>query len=206
VADQGEDQVDDQVQLSDARAIRALAHPARLTVVNALYDQGRQLTATQAAAIAGITPSAMSYHLRALERAGIIKRAEGGADAREHPWVRAANSLNIRPSGPRTTSATTAAKAVVALDAQRGIDLLLAAMDHIDQADEQHPLAGFVNYSHTSLRVTREEARAFFESLTKLVEPWRAETRQDIPEGAGYVSLTFVAYPEENTNSDLAVT
>ena len=52
--------------LTDPRAIKALAHPARLAVIDELFA-GRQLTATECAEIAGLSPSAMSYHLRALE-------------------------------------------------------------------------------------------------------------------------------------------
>ncbi len=195
MADQGEDQV----QLSDARAIRALAHPARLTIVNALYDQGRQLTATQAAAIAGITPSAMSYHLRALEKAGIVKRADSGGDGREHPWVRAAASLNIHPGGARSTAATTAAKAVLALDAQRLLERLLDAMDHIDDEDPERPLAGLVNYAHTALLMSRSEARDFFTALQELIDPWRAEIRSDAPADAGYINFSITAFPETDT-------
>ena len=69
------------VVISDAAGVKALAHPARLAVIDVLYS-GEILTATQCAEIAGITPSAMSYHLRALERHGIFFRAEGCGDGR----------------------------------------------------------------------------------------------------------------------------
>ncbi|MDX6262847.1 MAG: hypothetical protein QOH84_4535, partial [Kribbellaceae bacterium] len=67
------------VVLTDPRAIRALAHPARQRIIDELYS-GRVLTATECAELAGLTPSATSYHLRALERWGIIERAEGSTD------------------------------------------------------------------------------------------------------------------------------
>ena len=65
----------DPVELTDPKAIRALAHPARLAVIEELYA-GRELTATECAEIAGLSPSAMSYHLRSLEKAGIVERAD----------------------------------------------------------------------------------------------------------------------------------
>jgi len=71
--------------LDDPRAIRALAHPARLAAIDALGG-GVELTATQVAEAAGITPSAMSYHLRALEKWGIVERVESSEDGRERPW------------------------------------------------------------------------------------------------------------------------
>ena len=63
------------VVLRDPRAIKALAHPARLAVIDEFFA-GRRLTATECAEIAGLSASAMSYHLRALEKWGIIRRSE----------------------------------------------------------------------------------------------------------------------------------
>ena len=50
---------DEPVVLTDPRDIRALAHPARLAVLTEL-EPGVELTATELAARAGVTPSAMS--------------------------------------------------------------------------------------------------------------------------------------------------
>jgi DNA-binding transcriptional ArsR family regulator len=86
--------------LSDPRALRALAHPARLTVADELY-QGVERTASELSELTGLSPSAMSYHLSALERWGIIERAEDRDDARERPWRAPARSLSVHfDSGP----------------------------------------------------------------------------------------------------------
>ena len=82
------------VELTDPRAIRALAHAARLAVIEELYS-GRELTATECAAVAGVSPSTMSYHLRSLEKAGIVERAEPSTDGRERPWRKAGTYLKI---------------------------------------------------------------------------------------------------------------
>jgi DNA-binding transcriptional ArsR family regulator len=91
------------VELTDPRAIRALAHAARLAVIEELYS-GRELTATECAKVAGLSPSAMSYHLRSLEKAGIVERAESTGDGRERPWRRAGDYLKI-DSGDSTLGA-----------------------------------------------------------------------------------------------------
>src|SRR4051794_4241177 len=88
-----------QLVISDPRAIRALAHPARQVVIDELYD-GKVLTATECAELAGLTPSAMSYHLRALERWGILERAEASADGRERPWRAPAPRPKIQARSP----------------------------------------------------------------------------------------------------------
>src|SRR5262245_1552287 len=90
------------VRLQDPGALRALAHPARLLVVDELY-QGSERTASELAKITNLTPSAMSYHLRALERWGIVERGEAREDGRERPWRAAGRGLsvtsNASPSG-----------------------------------------------------------------------------------------------------------
>lgn len=96
------------VRLTDARAIRALAHPARLAVLDAL-NQRATLTATEAAEIAGLSPSAMSYHLRALAKWGIVRAADtAGADAdgRERRWERAGAGLTFDPPDHGADAAT----------------------------------------------------------------------------------------------------
>lgn len=85
----------EQLVLTDPRALRALAHPARAAVIDALF-QGDERTSSELANLTGLTPSAMSYHLRALEKWGIVQRADQRADERERPWVRAAKGLSWR--------------------------------------------------------------------------------------------------------------
>ena len=79
--------------LTDPRAIRVLAHEVRQQLLDELSG-GEVLTATEAARRCGITPSAMSYHLRAMERWGIVERVES-PDGRERPWKLAAESIKI---------------------------------------------------------------------------------------------------------------
>jgi DNA-binding transcriptional ArsR family regulator len=82
------------VRLEGPGAIRALAHPARLTIVDELY-QGTERTASELAELTGLSPSAMSYHLRALERWGVVARGKERADGRERPWRAGGRSLSL---------------------------------------------------------------------------------------------------------------
>src|SRR3954451_81776 len=94
----------DDVRLEAPGAIRALAHPARLTIIDELY-QGVERTSSELAELTGLTPSAMSYHLRALERWGIVQRAKPRGDARERPWRAAGRGLTVSGAGAATASA-----------------------------------------------------------------------------------------------------
>ncbi len=80
--------------ISDPRAVRAMANPLRLVAVDELYRRQGPATATELAELVGLTPSAMSYHLRAAESTGLIRRGES-ADGRERPWLPAAPSYSL---------------------------------------------------------------------------------------------------------------
>ena len=83
-----------EVALSGPKALRALAHPARLAVVEELY-QGVERTASELSELVGLSPSATSYHLRALERWGVVERAPARGDGRERPWRALGKSLSL---------------------------------------------------------------------------------------------------------------
>src|SRR4051794_27237968 len=72
------------VQLTDPRALRALAHPTRLQLVGLLRQEG-PLTATQAGERLGESPASCSFHLRQLAKWGLVEEA-GGGRGRERPW------------------------------------------------------------------------------------------------------------------------
>ena len=71
-------------ELTDPRAMRAMAHPVRLALMEALNDAGT-LTATEAAERVGESPSNCSFHLRQLAKYGFVEEADGGT-GRQRPW------------------------------------------------------------------------------------------------------------------------
>ena len=74
------------VEISDPLALRALAHPARIAILEYLVLEG-PATATQCAEIAGLSPTACSYHLRALAKYGFVEEdASAAVDGRHRPW------------------------------------------------------------------------------------------------------------------------
>ncbi len=92
------------VVLSDPRAIRALAHPARLVIIEAL-EPGEELTATELAAVTGLSPSATSYHLKALAKWGIVEAGQARADGRDRPWKATGRSVTVSSQVPGSTAA-----------------------------------------------------------------------------------------------------
>ncbi len=80
------------IELRDALAMRAYAHPLRLKLVGLLRRKGPH-TATQAAAALGDNVPNCSFHLRQLAKYGLVERIEG-ADLRERPWKASAMSTS----------------------------------------------------------------------------------------------------------------
>jgi len=195
--------MDDAVELTNPMAIRAIAHPARLVVIEALYDQGRELTATQAAALASTTPSAMSYHLRALERFGIVRRGSSTGDARERPWVRAAKDLRIRPPATSSRAVKLAASAVISTAMGVTRDRLLTAMERVANPEAPRgPLDDAIHYQMNSLLVTSEEARALMQSISEVLAPLQYEERTDAPDGAARLTLVIASIPDADSPGD----
>ena len=64
--------------------IRAVAHPIRLALLEALNEHGA-LTATEAAELVEESPSGCSFHMRQLAKYGFVEEA-GGAAGRNRPW------------------------------------------------------------------------------------------------------------------------
>jgi DNA-binding transcriptional ArsR family regulator len=93
------------IELTDPQMMRALAHQARIAIWTHLGLHG-PATATECAEIAGLSPSACSYHLRTLAKYGFVEEDPGSAaDGRERPWrarVLAFNMLD-RPGAPAAT-------------------------------------------------------------------------------------------------------
>src|SRR5215471_8178541 len=74
------------VTISDPRMMRALAHQGRIAIWTYLGLHG-PATATECAEIAGLSPSACSYHLRTLARYSFVEEdLQSAADGRERPW------------------------------------------------------------------------------------------------------------------------
>src|SRR5580700_9433859 len=115
------------LKLTDPRMMRALAHPARIAIWTHLGLRG-PATATECAAVAGLSPSACSYHLRTLARYGFVAEdRSSSADGRERPWRAKVIGLNV-PSGAgsaalrdagRLLSASVQASAEELLDSYR---------------------------------------------------------------------------------------
>ncbi len=178
-------------EITDPVALRALAHPARQQLITELFA-GEVLTATEAAEVVGLTPSATSYHLRALEKFGIVVRGDASADARQRPWRAAADSISVQPEALR------------AVGAQVGLASLSEWFSGIDAGLERtlrEIESGSDTAGHTSqgrLWLTDEESVELRDRIVALSDEYRDRSRGDHPEGARLWDVYHALLPAED--------
>ena len=73
------------VVITAPKAMRALAHPVRLAILDLLRRNG-PASATELAPAAGASPSVVSWHLRHLASFGLVRDSEPSADRRYRRW------------------------------------------------------------------------------------------------------------------------
>src|ERR1700691_4233453 len=73
------------MQISDPKAIRALAHPLRLDLLE-LLTAGGPATAAHCGRILGASQASCSFHLRQLAKYGLVEDTGPGSDRRERRW------------------------------------------------------------------------------------------------------------------------
>jgi DNA-binding transcriptional ArsR family regulator len=174
------------VVITDPRAIRALAHPARQRIIDELYS-GRVLTATECAELAGLTPSATSYHLRALERWGIVERAEASADGRERPWRALGSGLQI--SSQSSGAGRVASQAMMRTNINR-------VLEQFEEMSADDPWDEHSAMSRSRLWLTREETKQLGEELNDVIERYRkGRTASSHPAGTRGVTTLLAVVP-----------
>ena len=102
--------------VSDARTLRALTHPVRIALLEAL-SLGGAMTATELGEQIGESPTTCSFHLRQLAKYGFVEEA-GGGKGRARPWKMTSIGMNIRGIGDPETEIAAATLGRLVTDRQ----------------------------------------------------------------------------------------
>jgi len=187
----------ERVDLTDPKAMRALAHPLRWALLEALAQAGT-LTATQASEMLSESPANCAFHLRTLAKYGFVEEA-GGGRGRERPWRRTYDTL----SWGRNPDDPGAAIAAEALD-QVWIDRLLnrARRSLTSAASWPRGLDDALGTSSSRLYVRPAEARRLYamisEAFGQLADDAEIAGRRDPdrrPADAFPVEFVLLGYP-----------
>lgn len=182
-------------EIRDPRALRALAHPSRLRLLEHLAYAG-SATATELAEQVGESPANCSWHLRQLARYGFVEETEaagGGVGHGRERWWRAVPGDRRFP--PRSRQSSEMRLVMDELNHHAyAADLELFEQLQRDAADD--PWADGFPYSRGTIRLTLAELREFFEEYIALLNRYK-RPEADTPPGARTVLTRFLAFPAQ---------
>jgi DNA-binding transcriptional ArsR family regulator len=179
------------VELTDPRALRALAHPTRLELMG-LLRLGEPLTATQAAERIGESPASCSFHLRQLAKYGLVEEA-GGGRGRERPWRATAISTEWAASGGGE-EADEAGALLSRLVVERHFQSALEWLDR--RAEEAPEWVEATTISDALVYMTPQELRDLDKGIRDLLEPYLKRLEDPTPaDGGRPVNVMVIGFP-----------
>lgn len=178
----------------DVPALKGLAHPLRVAIIDALSAYG-PATASALAERLGESSGAISYHVRQLEKHGFVHEDTTRGRGRERWWepVPRPISLNATDLGP--TGAERAASDLIMGEWQRGRQQRLSAyLTHGLEAVGKDWLEASA-VSTVNAQLTREQMHALTEDLAAVVDGYLKRYRNQKRAGARPVQIHVDVFP-----------
>ena len=179
-------------RVDDARALRALAHPVRLALMEVLVLAG-PLTATEAGERIGESATTCSFHLRQLARYDFVEEA-GGGKGRARPWR--VTSVGLELSGAGDAETEVAQSALTRVLRERYLSRYATWVE--TQGSYPAEWRGAAGESEFITYLTPDELQALNRDLQRLLFdrfPERLADRSARPEGSLPVELLVFSYP-----------
>jgi DNA-binding transcriptional ArsR family regulator len=184
---------DDVRELSDSRTLRALTHPVRIALIEALL-LGGAMTATEVGERIGESATTCSFHLRQLSKYGFVEEA-GGGKGRSRPWRLTSVGMQFATAhdDPETEMA---ASALVRMLRERQFARYRTWLETNQNFPRQWRDAA--GSSESIVYLTAGELEEFNQELLALLLPRFRERLTDPslrPPGAVPVEFLLLAYP-----------
>lgn len=185
---------------SDPEALRALAHPLRLELLD-LLDEVGEATATLAAERTSQTVANCSFHLRTLAKYGLVEACE--QRGKEKPWRLTHRNRDLRPD-PDDHDSVRAAGALGGLTVLRESERAAAYLRSMDAAEPELVSASAVITSH--FWATPAELIELSEKINALINDFSDRAGDDDlrPEGARTARFLAAIYPEPHGGAQIA--
>src|SRR5918994_674238 len=183
------------MRITDPAALRALAHPLRLDLIEALTTLGPS-TAARCGRHLGVSQASCSFHLRQLARYGFVEDAPAGADRRERTWrLTALEQTWSSASGP-------VADQLDRVFVRREADKMLGWVERSRSEPAEWQDVAFVGGA--TVPVTPAELREIRARLRAVLDPYvrRLADPSDRPAGARPVRILLSGTPERETRAD----
>lgn len=181
--------VADTIELHDPRALRAYAHPIRMTLMGLLRREG-PLTATRAGELIGESSGTTSFHLRQLAKYGLVEEAGGGV-GRQKPWRATAMFTHVPEvaTAPETAQAADHLRAVLA---RRYYDAIVDWLGR--RSSEPARWQRAAPFGDTMLYVTAAELAALDGQIRDLLRPYVDRLADPATRPRGSRLVTFLRF------------
>lgn len=123
-------------QITDPQALRALAHPIRLKLLELLTVDG-PATGKTLADLTGESTASVSYHVGQLAKWGLVERAHDLARGRERPWQATSRGITWTATGDGSPEFAAASRAL----REQFIARRLAALDEFQRHQDEFDIA-----------------------------------------------------------------
>ena len=183
------------IEITDPQAMRALAHPVRLAILDHLQRHG-PATATELAPHVGATPSVTSWHLRHLASFGLVRDGEPGPDRRQRRWEAMARGYRFEsPEDPQDVEGRSAARVLSQQIFLQYGDLprRWAAEVEPELDPVWRRLAGLAN---TRVVISAEELAAIEDEMERILAPYVTRDPAERPTDSHGVRLMRYFLPE----------
>jgi DNA-binding transcriptional ArsR family regulator len=189
-----DDALEPAVQVTDVRALRALAHPLRNRLLGLLRLHG-PATASQLGRTVGESSGATSYHLRQLETYGFVEEVEGHGSARERWWRARHRMTSWEAADVMAQEGGAEVEDELRRQQLAGHARLLNAWQ--TQQGEMDPAwLAAASLSDYALRLRPDQARALEHELNAVMARWLADHPADRPaEGTELVGVLIDVVP-----------
>lgn len=177
--------------LRDSRAIEAIASPHRLEIITVLGELGKASIAEIARCL-GRTPHSLYYHVKMLEKAGVVVAAEIRRRGRrdEQLWKVAAERIMLGVPGPGEG---------VAPGAEKAIESMMRLATRELQAAVRQRTTGDSARTTIGLRMKGRVDGETLEKINRLIARLESLIRQSAQNERGDVySLTIAMAPTED--------
>jgi len=183
--------------ISDARTMRALAHPLRVKLLELIRRDG-ELTATRAAELLDDSPGNMSWHLQTLAKYGFVEEA-GGGRGRSRPWrmTRRSERFDTSLSDPDVAAASDALERTVLERAREQMgEWWMRRRDYPLQWRRAAYVASSIRY------LTAEELASISDEIAAIYSRYAERSDQrERPPGTMPVALSAMGHPIPPTSA-----
>ena len=178
---------------TDLTALKALAHPLRVQLVQELSAYGPS-TASALADRLGESSGATSYHLRQLEKHGFVREDATRGTGRERWWERVPQPINVeleRDADPADRAASELVLGEWQRSRERRLHEFLA--HGVDDLGDEWMKASTV--STANLQLTKEQSSALVAELTAVFDRYLELYRGQRAEGFRPIQIHLDVFP-----------